>query len=52
RTHKSFIVNLDYVNEIIPWFNYTFKLRLKHYENNEIPVSRSYLKDFKNKLNI
>ncbi len=52
RTHKSFIVNLDYVNEIIPWFNYTFKLRLKYFENKEIPVSRSYLKDFKNKLNI
>jgi len=52
RTHKSFIVNLDYVNEIVPWFNYTFKLRLKHFEDKEIPVSRSYLKDFKNKLNI
>src|SRR6056297_1463230 len=52
RTHKSFIVNLDYVNEIIPWFNYTFKLRLKHFEDEEIPVSRSYLKDFKDKLNI
>ncbi len=52
RTHKSFIVNLDYVNEIIPWFNYTFKLRLKHFKDKEIPVSRSYLKDFKHKLNI
>ncbi len=52
RTHKSFIVNLDYVNEIIPWFNYTFKLRLKNFEDKEIPVSRSYLKDFKTKLNI
>jgi len=52
RTHKSFIVNLDYVSEIIPWFNYTYKLRLKHFEEKEIPVSRTYLKDFKDKLNI
>lgn len=52
RTHKSFIVNIDYIKEIIPWFNYTLKLRIKGFEELEIPVSRNYIKEFKKKLNI
>ncbi len=49
RTHKSFIVNADYIHEIIPWFNYTYKIALKS-EKGEIPVSRSYMKKFKSTL--
>lgn len=52
RTHKSYIVNIDYIDEIIPWFNYTFKIILKGEEKIEIPVSRNYMKKFKNKLGI
>ncbi|SHJ40007.1 two component transcriptional regulator, LytTR family [Dethiosulfatibacter aminovorans DSM 17477] len=52
RTHKSFIVNIDYIEEIIPWFNYTLKLRIKDFDELEIPVSRNYMKDFKEKLKI
>lgn len=51
RTHKSYIVNIDFIDEIIPWFNYTYKLKLKR-EEAEIPVSRNYLKKFKNTLSI
>lgn len=49
RTHKSFIVNLNCVHEIIPWFNYTYKIVLKD-EKGEIPVSRGYIKRFKSTL--
>lgn len=52
RTHKSFIVNIDYIGEIIPWFNYTLKLKIKGFDDLEIPVSRNYMKDFKEKLKI
>lgn len=51
RTHKSYIVNIDFIDEIIPWFNYTYKLKLKG-EETEIPVSRNYLKKFKSTLSI
>lgn len=51
RTHKSFIVNVDYIHEIIPWFNYTYKIALKN-ERGEIPVSRSYMKKFKSTLSL
>ncbi|QXM05201.1 LytR/AlgR family response regulator transcription factor [Crassaminicella indica] len=52
RTHKSYIVNIDYINEIIPWFNYTYKIKIKGKEEVEIPVSRNYLKKFKKILGI
>ncbi|SKC41539.1 LytR/AlgR family response regulator transcription factor [Maledivibacter halophilus] len=51
RTHKSYIVNIDFIDEIIPWFNYTYKIKLKG-EETEIPVSRNYLKKFKRRLSI
>ncbi len=52
RTHKSFVVNIDYIEEIIPWFNYTYKIHLKGVNNEEIPVSRNYMKNFKETLKI
>jgi DNA-binding LytR/AlgR family response regulator len=52
RIHKSFIVNIDYIKEIIPWFNYTLKLRIEGFDKLEIPVSRNYIKEFKKKLKI
>ena len=52
RTNKSFLVNINMVKEIEPWFNDTFLLRMKHYEKEEVPVSRHYLKDFKTVMGI
>jgi len=49
RIHKSFIVNADYINEIIPWFNYTCKILLKD-NMGELMVSRSNYKGFKEKF--
>jgi DNA-binding LytR/AlgR family response regulator len=51
RIHKSFIVNADYIDEIIPWFNYTCKILLKD-SMGELMVSRSNYKDFKEKFRI
>ncbi|MFJ8064130.1 LytR/AlgR family response regulator transcription factor [Psychrobacillus sp. NPDC096426] len=45
RVHRSFIVNLDHIVEIHPWFNSTYNLVLK--DKSKIPVSRTYLKEFK-----
>lgn len=51
RVHKSIIVNSDYIDEIIPWFNYTYKIALKNAKG-DIFVSRNYLKQFKATLKI
>ena len=51
KTHRSYIVNVSKINEIIPWFNNTYKLKLDNI-NSEIPVSRSKIKDFRMIMNI
>jgi two-component system response regulator LytT len=40
RPHRSYLVNLDYIQEIKPWFNGAYNLILKDGKNTEIPVSR------------
>ncbi len=51
RVHKSFIVNLNHVEEIVPWFNYTIRLTMRG-RDDEVIVNRSYVKAFKSLLNI
>lgn len=41
RTHRSFIVNIYKVKEILPFFNGTFILVVEDKERNEVPVSRN-----------
>jgi two-component system response regulator LytT len=48
RVHRSFIVNLDYIVEIEPWFNSTYNLHLK--DGSKVPVSRTYVKELKRLL--
>ena len=51
RTHRSYIVNLSKINEIVPWFNSTYLLRFNNIKG-EVPVSRSKIKQFKALMNI
>lgn len=44
RSHRSYLVNLDYIAEIVPWFNGAYNLILKNKEKTQIPVSRSAAK--------
>lgn len=41
RPHRSYLVNLNHVLEITPWFNGTSNLTLKDKNRTKIPVSRS-----------
>lgn len=51
RTHRAYLVNLNKIREISPYFNNTLVLKLEGISD-EIPVSRSCLKAFKQALNI
>ena len=51
RVHKSFIINTEKVLEIIPWISGTYVLKLEGSEE-KIPVSRHYIKDFKEVMKI
>ncbi|MDN5332276.1 MAG: two-component system, LytTR family, response regulator [Tepidanaerobacteraceae bacterium] len=52
RVHKSYLVNLDKVKEIIPWFNGTFILSIQGYEKDEVPVSRRQAKELRKLFDI
>ncbi|PEJ51896.1 DNA-binding response regulator [Bacillus sp. AFS002410] len=45
RVHRSYIVNVNKINEIQPWFNSTYNLMM--YDGEKVPVSRTYTKELK-----
>lgn len=45
KTHRSYLINRKKVQEIQPWFNHTLQVILTN--GQKVPVSRSYLKEFK-----
>jgi DNA-binding LytR/AlgR family response regulator len=47
RIQKSFIVNLDYITEISPWFNGTYSLRLNGFKDVVLPVSRKTIRQLR-----
>ena len=51
RSHRSYLVNLEKIEEIIPWFNNTYILKLNKGKY-EITVSRSRVKLFRQLMNI
>ncbi|MFD2923254.1 LytR/AlgR family response regulator transcription factor [Halobacillus naozhouensis] len=51
RIHKSYLVNLDYVDRLTPWFNGAYQLELKGYKE-RLSVSRNYVKDLRKQLEL
>ena len=41
RVHRSHLVNINKIKEIVPWFSRNYILRMKDGKGSEIPVSRS-----------
>lgn len=44
RTHRCYLVNLNKVREIVPFFNGTYNLVVEDKERSEVPVSRAQAK--------
>ncbi len=40
RTHRSFLVNINRIKEVVPWFNSSYQLKVDDKKGTEIPVSR------------
>ena len=47
RVQRSYIVNLNMINEIVPWFNNTVGIKLTGFSNQVIPVSRQKVSQLK-----
>ncbi len=44
RVHRSYLVNVNRIREVIPWFKSSFQLRMDDKKQTEVPVSRAQAK--------
>lgn len=44
RAHRSFLVNINRIREVVPWFKSSYMLRMDDKKQKEIPVSRAQTK--------
>ncbi len=51
RVHKSYLVQLPYVEELIPWGSGVYQLKV-HGADEAIPVSRNYVKELRERLEL
>ena len=41
RAHRSFLVNINRIKEVVPWFKSSYQVRMDDKKQTEIPVSRA-----------
>ncbi|MGD6960342.1 LytR/AlgR family response regulator transcription factor [Rossellomorea aquimaris] len=51
RVHKSYLVQLPFVEELIPWGSGVYQLKV-HGADEAIPVSRNYVKELRERLEL
>jgi two-component system, LytTR family, response regulator len=44
RPHRSFLVNIHHIKEVVPWFKASYMLKMSDKKQTEIPVSRAQAK--------
>lgn len=44
RAHRSFLVNINRIKEVVPWFKSSYQLRMDDKKQAEVPVSRAQTK--------
>lgn len=47
RVHKSYLVNLNCIAEVVPWFSGTYLIRMADKKRTEIPLSRRFARVLK-----
>ena len=52
RVHRSHLVNINKIKEIVPWFSRNFLLKMKDAKGTEIPVSRAQTKRLREYLRL
>ena len=52
RVHRSHLVNINKIKEIVPWFSRNLILRMKDAKGTEIPVSRAQTKRLREYLKL
>ncbi len=52
RVHRSHLVNINRIKEIVPWFSRNYILKMRDVKGTEIPVSRSQTKRLREYLRL
>jgi two-component system response regulator LytT len=52
RAHRGFVVNIDHIREVVPWFKSSYQLRMNDKQQTEIPVSRAQTKRLRELFNL
>ncbi|MEO7649141.1 MAG: LytTR family DNA-binding domain-containing protein [Bryobacteraceae bacterium] len=52
RVHRSYLVNINKIREVVPWFKSSFQLRMDDKKQTEIPVSRVQTKRLRELLKL
>jgi two-component system, LytTR family, response regulator LytT len=52
RAHRSFVVNIQHIREVVPWFKSSYQLRMDDPKKTEIPVSRAQTKKLRELFNL
>jgi two-component system response regulator LytT len=52
RVHRSFVVNIQHIREVVPWFKSSYQLRMDDPQKTEIPVSRAQTKRLRDLFNL
>lgn len=52
RVHRSYLVNINRIKELVPWFRSSFQIRMDDKRQTEIPVSRVQTKRLRELLHL
>jgi two-component system, LytTR family, response regulator LytT len=52
RAHRGFVVNLNHIREVVPWFKSSYQLRMDDKKQSEIPVSRAQTRRLRELFNL
>jgi two-component system, LytTR family, response regulator LytT len=52
RPHRSYLVNIHHIKEVVPWFKSSFMLKMNDKKQSEVPVSRQQTKRLRELFNL
>ena len=52
RVHRSYLINVNRIKEVIPWFKSSYQLKMDDKKQTEIPVSRAQTRKLRELLNL
>jgi two-component system, LytTR family, response regulator LytT len=52
RVHRSFLVNINRIREVVPWFKSSYQLKMDDRKQTEVPVSRAQTRKLRELFNL